>query len=184
MRTLRNSLLAAIGLCLLPAVAPSVTSADETAANAWISTAREAAQADEHTQSIKAFENAMHEDSSTRSKILREYADQLTYGGRGEDAIPLYREVLDTPGISPEEETRARRGLALANNEKQRQARVRIQLEDHYLARDELKGDVIVLEALTAHAKHVMDELRFAFEEASRSLSTIELEYRVERSAP
>ena len=114
MRTLRNSLLAAIGLCLLPTVAPSVTSADETAANAWISTAREAAQADEHTQSIKAFENAMGEDSSTRSEILREYADQLTYGGRGDDAVPLYREVLDTSGITQDEQTRARRGLALA----------------------------------------------------------------------
>ena len=67
MKTLRNSLLATIGLCLLPAVTPPATSADETAANAWIATAREAAQADEHTQSIKAFENAMSEDSSTRS---------------------------------------------------------------------------------------------------------------------
>ena len=41
-----------------------------------------------------------------------------------------------------------------------------------------------MLEALVQHARHVMDELRFAFEEASRSLSTLELEYRVERSAP
>jgi tetratricopeptide (TPR) repeat protein len=56
----------------------------------------------------------MREDPSNRPEILREYADQLTYGGRGDDAVPLYREVLDTPGISAAETTRTRRGLALA----------------------------------------------------------------------
>jgi Flp pilus assembly protein TadD len=114
MRILRKSLLAAIGLYLLFAAAPSTTLADGAAADAWLATAREAAQANEHTKSIRAFEHAMREDPSKRSKILHEYADQLTYGGRGDDAVPLYREVLDTPGISGEEATRARRGLALA----------------------------------------------------------------------
>lgn len=114
MRTTRNSLLAAIALCLCAATAPNATLADEAAANAWIATARGAAQANEHTQSIKSFENAIGEEPSKRPEILREYADQLTYGGRGGDAVPLYREVLDTPGIAPGEQTRARRGLALA----------------------------------------------------------------------
>ncbi len=114
MSALRKSLLAAIGLCLLSAAAPPPAWAGEAAANAWLATAREAAQANEHTRSIKAFEHAMREDPSKHSERLREYADQLSYAGRGEDAIPLYREILDTPGISPEEATRARRGLALA----------------------------------------------------------------------
>jgi tetratricopeptide (TPR) repeat protein len=114
MRELRRPLLAAIGFCVALAVAPSATSAGEAAANAWIATAREAAQANEHTKSIRAFEYAIAEDPSKRSEVLREYADQLTYGGRGDDAVPLYREVLDTPEISADEETRARRGLALA----------------------------------------------------------------------
>ncbi len=114
MRTLCKCLLAATALWLLFAAAPSTTLAEVTAADAWLATAREAAQANEHTRSIRAFENAMREDPSNRSKILREYADQLTYGGRGNDAVPLYREVLDTPGISAGEATSARRGLALA----------------------------------------------------------------------
>jgi len=114
MRTLSKPLLTAIGLCLLSASAPSMASAEEAAADAWLATAREAAQANEHTKSIRAFEHAMREDPSKRPEILREYADQLTYGGRGNDAVPLYREVLDTPGISARETTSARRGLALA----------------------------------------------------------------------
>jgi Flp pilus assembly protein TadD len=114
MRTVRKSLLSVICLSLLFAVAASKTFADEASADAWIATAREAAQADEHTRSIDAFEHAMREDPSTRSEILREYADQLTYGGSGSRAVPLYREVLDTPGISVEEQVNARRGLALA----------------------------------------------------------------------
>jgi tetratricopeptide (TPR) repeat protein len=56
----------------------------------------------------------MREEPSKRSECLHEYADQLTYGGRGEEAVPLYREVLATPGVSAEEQSRARRGLALA----------------------------------------------------------------------
>jgi tetratricopeptide (TPR) repeat protein len=114
MRTLRESLLAATGLWLLFAVAPSATLAEEEAADAWLTTAREAAQANEHSKSIGAFEHALREDPSKRPEILREYADQLTYGGRGSQAVPLYREVLDTPGISADEQLRARRGLALA----------------------------------------------------------------------
>jgi tetratricopeptide (TPR) repeat protein len=114
MRDLRKLRLAVIGLCLFFAVAPSTTVAEEGAANAWLATAREAAQANEHTKSIRAFEYAIAEDPSKRSEMLREYADQLTYDGRGDDAVSLYREVLDTPGISADEETRARRGLALA----------------------------------------------------------------------
>jgi Flp pilus assembly protein TadD len=114
MRSLRNVFLLVIGLCLLSAVAPSPILAEETAANAWIATAREAAQANEHAESIRAFEHAMAEAPSIRSEILREYADQLTYGDRGNQAVPLYREVLDTPGITTDEETRARRGIALA----------------------------------------------------------------------
>jgi len=114
MRTLSKSLLTTIGLCLLFAAAPSMTSADEAAADAWIATAREAAQANEHTKSIGAFEHAMREAPSKRPEILREYADQLTYGNRGKWAVPLYREVLDTPGIPADEQVRARRGLALA----------------------------------------------------------------------
>jgi len=59
MRNLRKSLFAAIGLCLYFSIAPFTTSAGEAAANAWIATAREAAQANEHTKSIRAFEYAI-----------------------------------------------------------------------------------------------------------------------------
>lgn len=76
------------------------------------------------------------------------------------------------------------KGLALATNEKARTARIRVILSEHHEAREELREDVIGLEALVAHAKHVQDELRSAFEEASRGLASIELEYRIERGAP
>jgi hypothetical protein len=45
---------------------------------------------------------------------LRELADQLTYGERSEEAIPLYREVLAGPPATAEQTRRARLGLALA----------------------------------------------------------------------
>ncbi len=106
--------LAASALCLVCAAATLPASAGESAADAWIATAREAAQANEHGKSIQGFEHAMQEDPSKRSALLLEYADQLTYGGRGDDAIPLYRETLAAPGLSADEQTRARRGLALA----------------------------------------------------------------------
>jgi len=114
MRACRASSRIAVGLCLLGAITASPALGDEAAANAWIATAREAAQSDDHATSIRAFENAMSESPAKRAEILREYADQLTYGGRGTEAVPLYREVLETPGISAEEASRARRGLALA----------------------------------------------------------------------
>ncbi len=114
MNTLQKQIVAAIGLFLLTAVAPSAILAEEVAAGAWIATAQEAAQANEHSKSIKAFEHALREDPSKRSEILHEYADQLTYGGRGKEAVPLYHEIIDTPGISSDEEKSARRGLALA----------------------------------------------------------------------
>lgn len=75
-------------------------------------------------------------------------------------------------------------GLALATNEKQRGARVRVLLEDQYGALEAVKHDLLALEAIVAHTRQVQDELRFAFEEASRGLTTLELEYRIEASAP
>jgi tetratricopeptide (TPR) repeat protein len=107
-------ILAAGAACVLAAAAPPAACADSAAANAWIATAREAAQASDHDTAIKAFEYAMEADPSRRSALLREYADQLTYGGRGDEAIPLYRELLAAQGLSADEQTRARRGLALA----------------------------------------------------------------------
>jgi len=79
----RKLLLAAFGLCLISIGASSPARAGEAAADAWIATAREGAQANEHTKSIRAFENAMSEEPAKRAEVLREYADQLTYGGRG-----------------------------------------------------------------------------------------------------
>ena len=56
MKTLRISVLTVIGLSLLSALASPPTLAEEAAAGAWLTTAREAAQANEHSKSIKAFE--------------------------------------------------------------------------------------------------------------------------------
>lgn len=75
-------------------------------------------------------------------------------------------------------------GFLGATNEKQRQARLKVYLSDYYDERAILKGELVLIEETVSSAKIVRDELRFAFEEASRALASLEFEYRIERSAP
>ncbi|MDP3937210.1 MAG: tetratricopeptide repeat protein, partial [Deltaproteobacteria bacterium] len=57
---------------------------------------------------------AIAEEPSWRLLWLRELADQMTYAGFAEKAVPLYEEYLDSGTASPEDALRARLGLALA----------------------------------------------------------------------
>lgn len=75
--------------------------------------AREAARTDRNAQSAELFERVLEKDPALRAQVLREYADQLTYAGRAAEAVPLFREVL-AGEPSPEDRSRAERGLALA----------------------------------------------------------------------
>jgi len=74
-------------------------------------------------------------------------------------------------------------GMALVKNESQRKARILMSLEEWFDAKAEIKVDLALLEEVVWHAKMVKDELKAAFEEASRSLSAIEFEFKVEKDA-
>ena len=75
-------------------------------------------------------------------------------------------------------------GLLGATTEKARQARVKVIASDLFDLKAELKAELEEVEGLLYSARYVRDELRSAFEEVSRSLASVELEYRIERSAP
>jgi tetratricopeptide (TPR) repeat protein len=79
-----------------------------------ISEAREAARKDRNGESADLFERAIAEDSTLRDEVLHEYADQLTFSGKAEQAVPLYREVLARPELPESERFAVSRGLALA----------------------------------------------------------------------
>ncbi len=85
----------------------------DSAGAALVEQARQAAGADRNAEAADLFGRAIEHAPERRREVLRELADQLTYSGRAEQAIPLYREVL-----AFETEPRVRRwtrlGLALA----------------------------------------------------------------------
>ena len=83
-------------------------------ARSLLDQARQAAQSDRNRESADLFRRAIEADPNLRPQVLREYADQLTYSDRAGEAVPLYREVLASPALPPEERRRAMQGLALA----------------------------------------------------------------------
>jgi tetratricopeptide (TPR) repeat protein len=103
-----------------------------------IEQARRAAAEDRNAAAVELFEAALELAPAFRREVLREYADQLTYTGRAGAAVPLYREALAWE-LSPEEERRARLGLALALSWSDRTAQARMEYEA-LLVRD--AGDV------------------------------------------
>lgn len=69
--------------------------------------------------------------------------------------------------------------FAGTTNDKQREARVRSVLSQQLDACASLKGDLALVGEALAHARLVLDELRGAFDEASRLLASIELDWRI-----
>ena len=61
---------------------------------AIVASARLAASRDQNTRSVKRFGQAIRAAPRLRSKLLREYADQMTYAGNPVDAVNLYRELI------------------------------------------------------------------------------------------
>lgn len=110
-RRARSASLVLLGWLVL--VAPATLRADPGEAGRLAEAARQAARADQNAESARLFERAIGEDSARRMEWLREFADQLTYSGQSERAIPLYREFLASDP-APEQRRQARRGLALA----------------------------------------------------------------------
>lgn len=66
-------------------------------------------------------------------------------------------------------------------NDMQRKAKLRDALSDWHAAKADITADLDLIEQAVSHAKWVREELRYAFEEASRSLASIELEQRLSR---
>ncbi len=64
-------------------------------------------------------------------------------------------------------------------NDRQRKARLRELMPEWHEAREEIIADLHLVNAVVDHAKWVREELRYAFEEASRALSSIDLEKRM-----
>ena len=107
---LKARLLICAGFPLLLIANPAVAQDAPT----LVEQARQAAQTDRNREAADLFSRAIAADPSLRAAVLREYADQLTYSDRANEAVPLYREVLATPALPPEERRRAMQGLALA----------------------------------------------------------------------
>lgn len=80
---------------------------------ALVAEARSAAAEDRNERAAELFSRAIDVDRNQRDELLLEYAEQLTYSGQGDKAVPLFRDVLSGKP-TPEEMQRAQRGLALA----------------------------------------------------------------------
>jgi tetratricopeptide (TPR) repeat protein len=86
--------------------------ADST--DSLVAAARDAAQRDANVDAMLLLRRAIAGAPWRRAEWLVELADQTTYAGLASEAVPLYREFLQLEERSPEEQRRARLGLALA----------------------------------------------------------------------
>ncbi len=76
--------------------------------------ARDAARTDQNELSAQLFNRAIQHDSRQRTSLLREYADQLLFTGQQDEAVPLYKAVLDDRSYSADARRAASLGLAQA----------------------------------------------------------------------
>lgn len=83
-------------------------------ADALAARARQAAHADRNAESAHLFAEAIEAAPQRRAEWLREYGEQLVYSGHAEEAIPLLRERLGTPGMPEDDRIGTLRALALA----------------------------------------------------------------------
>lgn len=72
--------------------------------------------------------------------------------------------------------------LPLAKNITEKQARTKTLIAPWYEKKCEIKSQIEILDSIISFAKIIREELKLAFEESSRSLASIDLEYRVSRS--
>lgn len=79
----------------------------------FLTLARDAATHKKPELSVEYYQKAIEADPTKRNTLIREYAKQLSYAYRAEEAIVLYKEVLNTE-LSPEENRLIRLDLAQA----------------------------------------------------------------------
>ena len=94
------------------AIDPQNESAKVGIVDETINLARDAALENKNVESAALFATAINLDSRKRNVLLREYADQLSFKGSCDQAVPLYREVLTFPTLSSLDRKRAMKGLA------------------------------------------------------------------------
>jgi len=94
--------------------APQTSTQPTSPADAAIAEARAAAGRGANRDAAALFERAIGLDPGTRSRIAREYADQLAYAGDPRRAVPVYREILARRDISADERRVVTRALAFA----------------------------------------------------------------------
>lgn len=116
-----------------------------------------------------------------RNKVARVTAYLLPYLGKLKADLVRIERILDAEGALLVD---TKRGLLGTSNETERKARLKlVQEKDHEIAAA-LREELALIEEVMTHAKLVREELRLAYEEASRCLAALDFEWRVERGAP
>lgn len=93
---------------------PGNTTARAGVRDETIALARAAARVDHNADAQALFAAAIAVDSSRRTDLLREYADQLSFAGHAGDAVPIYIDWLGTTGHSAADRKQAMMGLGNA----------------------------------------------------------------------
>lgn len=108
-------LLAGIGSAAAQVAPRTASTRDSVSVDRLLDEARRAAHDDRNRESAELFARVIAADPARRPALLMEYGDQLSYSGRAQDAVPLFREALaraEATGNTADRH-RARLGLAL-----------------------------------------------------------------------
>ncbi len=107
----RHAILLALAFAL---ALPAPVRADAGGADRAVAAARKAASENRNTDAARLFEDAIARDPAHADQWKPELAEQLTWAGQPERAIPIDRELLASGSLPPDVARRIRLGLALA----------------------------------------------------------------------
>ena len=131
--------------------------------------AREAAHDDRNAEAARLFGEAAVLDPQRSEAIKREYADQLSFTGHADRAIPLYLTYLSAPTVSGPDRVSASKGLAQAYLWADRLPEARAayaQLAAQYPNVSEYQWNVLVISARQDARKDRNDEAAALFAQA------------------
>jgi len=93
---------------------PREADAAKNLSEALVGAARQAASFDRNAEAASLFAEAIKVSPGRRLELAVEYANQLTYSERSQQAVPLYREALASGKLRGDQRRSAMLGLALA----------------------------------------------------------------------